>query len=94
MENISNINIEAAEAIDNFIINNYGFFKGQPEYEYIEMCINNIMQAYGFLDNPGSLINFLAYPQFKSELMESIASNLEWYCEMGGIEINPFVNCE
>ena len=86
------VRAEVEEAVDGFILNNYGFLKGQPEYGYIETCISNVMEAYGFNDEPRSFINFLAYPQFKEELNDSIANNLEWYCEMGGIEINPFAN--
>lgn len=91
---------EVAEAIDAFILNNYGFLKGTDEYDFILYQILGIMTSYGFIDKdgdfiqPGSIINFLGYDQFKSELKTGLARYMDWIVEMGGEKLDLFVNCE
>ena len=96
----SDANDEVAEAVDAFILNNYGFLKGTDEYDFIYAQIFGLMQSYGYVDRdcdvvePRNFILFLGYDQFKCELKTNLARYMDWIVEMGGEKMNLFVNCE
>lgn len=95
---------EISEAVDAFILNNYGFLKGTDEYDFIYPQIFGLMQSYGYVDRDGDVVEprnfllFLGYDQFKSELKTSLARYMDWLNENvefgGGKKIDLFVNCE
>jgi hypothetical protein len=91
---------EVAEAVDAFILNNYGFLKGTDEYDFIYPQIFGLMQSYGYVDRDGDVVEprnfllFLGYDQFKNELKTSLAGYMDWIVEMGGEKLDLFVNCE
>lgn len=96
----SDANDEVAEAVDAFILNNYGFLKGTDEYDSIYAQIFGLMQSYGYVDRDGDVVEprnfllFLGYDQFKCELKTTLASYMDWIVEMGGEKLDLFVNCE
>lgn len=95
---------EISEAVDAFILNNYGFLKGTDEYDFIYPQIFGLMQSYGYVDRDGdvvdqvSFINFLSYDQFRDELKSTLVRYMDWLNENvefgGGKKINLFINCE